>query len=78
MPKDDDQGSARERSERLATWVDRRLAQVIRVHAAVRDTTIREIVEEALVEWVESHPLSADDLTAAVSYDETGIPQLED
>jgi hypothetical protein len=52
----------RDEKERFATWVDKRLAKVVRVHAAVRGMTLQDIYEQALAYWVEIHPLTVEDI----------------
>jgi hypothetical protein len=52
----------RDEKERLATWVDKRLAKVVRVHAAVRGMTLQDVYEQALAYWIEAHPLTVEDV----------------
>jgi hypothetical protein len=60
----------RENSERLATWLDKNLAHKVRIRAAVDNVAIREIVETALLEYLDAHPLSVEDIENAIKLDD--------
>jgi hypothetical protein len=61
--------SPRADSEQLSTWISKSLGVRLRIAAAVRDMTIRQVVEAALEEWFASHPLTDDEVQQAISPD---------
>ena len=53
--------------ERLSTWLDSGLAHSVKVLAAVNDETMREVVEQALREYLANHPVDAKTVRAALN-----------